>query len=203
MTQKKLTPKQEMFCREYCIDFNRTQAAIRAGYSEKTAYSIGHELLKKPEIRNKINEYKQEIVRKYELSEAAVLQELQQIAHADMGEFVKYHKATIDEETGEVLEDATFEINDTRIVNTRAIEEISTSEKGTKVKLHNKVQALTKIGEYLGMWKIKNVNLNHNTKNVKDMTIDEYIDSLSDEDIETKNDEEIRFEYEQLKQITN
>jgi len=46
----KLTPKQEMFCKEYLVDMNATQAAIRAGYSEATAYSIGQENLKKPEL---------------------------------------------------------------------------------------------------------------------------------------------------------
>jgi phage terminase small subunit len=45
-----LTPKQQSFCEEYLIDKNATQAAIRAGYSEKTAYSIGNENLSKPEI---------------------------------------------------------------------------------------------------------------------------------------------------------
>ncbi len=48
--KRALTPKQDMFVREYLIDLNATQAAIRAGYSAKTAYSIGEENLKKPEI---------------------------------------------------------------------------------------------------------------------------------------------------------
>lgn len=46
-----LTPKQKKFIDEYLKDLNATQAAIRAGYSEKTAYSIGQENLKKPEIK--------------------------------------------------------------------------------------------------------------------------------------------------------
>ena len=46
----KLTAKQEMFCKEYLIDLNATQAAIRAGYSEKTAKEIGCENLTKPNI---------------------------------------------------------------------------------------------------------------------------------------------------------
>ena len=46
-----LTPKQQRFVEEYLIDLNATQSAIRAGYSEKTAYSVGHENLKKPEIQ--------------------------------------------------------------------------------------------------------------------------------------------------------
>jgi len=45
-----LTSKQQQFVHEYLIDRNATQAAIRAGYSAKTAYSIGDENLRKPEI---------------------------------------------------------------------------------------------------------------------------------------------------------
>lgn len=51
----RLTAKQERFCREYLVDLNATQAAIRAGYSQKTAYSIGEENLKKPEIKKFIS----------------------------------------------------------------------------------------------------------------------------------------------------
>ena len=46
----KLNPKQTQFCKEYLIDLNATQAAIRAGYSEKTARKIGSENLSKPDI---------------------------------------------------------------------------------------------------------------------------------------------------------
>lgn len=52
----KLTDKQKRFIEEYLIDLNATQAAIRAGYSERTAYSIGEENLKKPEIKRAIEE---------------------------------------------------------------------------------------------------------------------------------------------------
>lgn len=51
-----MTDKQKRFCDEYLIDCNATQAAIRAGYSEKTAYSIGVENLKKPELKTYIDE---------------------------------------------------------------------------------------------------------------------------------------------------
>ena len=52
----KMTAKQQRFCDEYLIDLNATQAAIRAGYSKKTAYSIGDENLKKPELKNYIEQ---------------------------------------------------------------------------------------------------------------------------------------------------
>ena len=47
----KMTPKQKRFCDEYLIDLNATQAAIRAGYSERTAGAIGAENLTKPVIK--------------------------------------------------------------------------------------------------------------------------------------------------------
>ena len=52
----KLTEKQKRFCDEYLIDCNATQAAIRAGYSKKTAYAIGEENLKKPELKSYIEQ---------------------------------------------------------------------------------------------------------------------------------------------------
>tara|TARA_R110002124_G_scaffold60694_4_gene166345 strand:+ start:401 stop:829 length:429 start_codon:yes stop_codon:yes gene_type:complete len=55
---QKLNAKQTRFCEEYLIDLNGTQAAIRAGYSEKTAAEIGSENLRKPNIAEFIAELK-------------------------------------------------------------------------------------------------------------------------------------------------
>ena len=52
----KMTAKQKRFCDEYLIDLNATQAAIRAGYSEKTAGAIATENLQKPIIQNYLSE---------------------------------------------------------------------------------------------------------------------------------------------------
>jgi phage terminase small subunit len=54
--QKKLTPKEKLFVAEYLKDFNATQAAARAGYSRKTARSIGYENLTKPHICTALEE---------------------------------------------------------------------------------------------------------------------------------------------------
>lgn len=56
-----MTEKQKRFCLEYLIDMNATQAAIRAGYSKKTARSVGNENLTKPDIKNYIEEQLQKI----------------------------------------------------------------------------------------------------------------------------------------------
>lgn len=57
----KLNAKQKRFSEEYLVDLNATQAAIRAGYSEKTAYSMGQRLLKNVEVRSYIDARLEEI----------------------------------------------------------------------------------------------------------------------------------------------
>lgn len=61
MSNRKLTDKQKRFCVEYMKDLNATQAAIRAGYSAKTAGSIGEENLKKPEIAKRVAQLQSDI----------------------------------------------------------------------------------------------------------------------------------------------
>lgn len=56
-----MNARQKRFCDEYLIDCNATQAAIRAGYSTKTAYSIGNENLNKPELKAYIEEQLEKI----------------------------------------------------------------------------------------------------------------------------------------------
>lgn len=56
-----MNARQELFCEEYLKDMNATQAAIRAGYSEKTAYSQGQRLLKNVEIKNKLQGIREKI----------------------------------------------------------------------------------------------------------------------------------------------
>ena len=63
-----LNDKQRRFVDEYLVDLNATQAAIRAGYSERTAYSQGHDLLKKPEIAAAVQESQSKRAERTELS---------------------------------------------------------------------------------------------------------------------------------------
>ena len=77
-----LNQKQKRFVLEYLIDLNATQAAIRAGYSEKTAYSIGQENLKKPEIQRAIQSRQVTLQNKLEITQEKVLEELAAVAFA-------------------------------------------------------------------------------------------------------------------------
>ncbi len=79
-----LTAKQEKFCYEYCIDFNATKAAIRAGYNEKSAYSIGAENLRKPEIQKRIKQMQENLAETAGISSLRVLQEHAKIAFASI-----------------------------------------------------------------------------------------------------------------------
>ena len=78
-----MTPKQKRFCDEYLIDTNATQAAIRAGYSEKTAKVIGAENLTKPDIRAYIDERLAEIQSKTIADATEVMQYLTSVLRGE------------------------------------------------------------------------------------------------------------------------
>lgn len=81
-----LRAKQEQFCLEYMIDLNATQAAIRAGYSEKTAGAIGTENLHKPLIRARIEEMQRERAEKNKLDAQWVLEKLTDVVSKSLQE---------------------------------------------------------------------------------------------------------------------
>lgn len=79
----KLTEKQKRFCEEYLIDLNATQAALRAGYSKRTAYSIGDENLKKPEIQNYLSELMKKRSERTGIKADDVINELKSVAFTE------------------------------------------------------------------------------------------------------------------------
>lgn len=86
-----LSPKQQRFVAEYLVDLNATQAAIRAGYSAKTASSIGQENLTKPEIAAAVAAGQATVARKLGISAERVVDEAWQIVIADPRELVEHH----------------------------------------------------------------------------------------------------------------
>lgn len=78
-----LTPKQAAFVREYLIDLNATQAALRAGYSPKTAFRIGAENLQKPAIQSAIKAAMDARAERTEVDADKVLKTIERIAYAD------------------------------------------------------------------------------------------------------------------------
>ncbi|CDG19988.1 putative Terminase small subunit (G1P) [Xenorhabdus poinarii G6] len=79
-----LTDKQEMFCREYLVDLNATQAAIRAGYSESTAAAQASRLLINVNIQSRLAELKSERNETVGINAAYVLKRLVEIDQMDV-----------------------------------------------------------------------------------------------------------------------
>ncbi|KRE33285.1 terminase small subunit [Paenibacillus sp. Soil724D2] len=77
-----LTVKQAMFVKEYLVDFNAGAAAVRAGYSEKTAYEMGYENLRKPQISEAIAEAQNKRIERVEWTADEILRDLKEIAQS-------------------------------------------------------------------------------------------------------------------------
>ena len=75
-----LTPKQQRFVEEYLVDFNATRAAIRAGYSKKTAYSQGERLLRHAEVAAAVEAGKAELAKLTRISAEEVIEGLRREA---------------------------------------------------------------------------------------------------------------------------
>jgi len=156
--EKQLTRKMERFAQEYVTDLNGTQAAIRAGYSPKTAKSKASDLLKDPRVQAAVEARLQELAERAKMTQEQVFQELVKVAKADMSTFAEWGPG------GVVLKDS----KDLRPEDTAAVSEISqtvTDAGGTRrIKLHDKLKALELLGRYFAMFS-DNVNLK------KDVTI--------------------------------
>lgn len=163
----RLTEKQKRFIEEYLIDLNATQAAIRAGYSPKTAYSIGEENLKKPEVKVAIDKAMAERSRRTGISQDRVLRELAKIAFVNPTDVIDMDEATI---RGDANREDTAAIASVR-VKTIPTEAGNITER--EVKICDKLKALELLGKHLGMFNDKlNVNAEMAVKIVDDINDD-------------------------------
>ena len=87
-TSISLTPKQSRFVEEYLVDLNATQAAIRAGYSKRSARIQGHENLTKPHIEAAISAAQQARSKRTEITQDMVVRELGMLAFSNMGDYM-------------------------------------------------------------------------------------------------------------------
>lgn len=153
-----LTAKQQRFVDEYLIDLNATQAAIRAGYSAKTAGQIGDENLKKPQIAAAVAERMKAREQRTEITQDMVLRELAKIGFSDIRRIVKWGETELraaDGEDGDVMPFhglALIGSEDIDDDTAAAIAEVSEGREGLKVKLHDKKGALVEIAKHLGMF---------------------------------------------------
>ncbi len=141
-----MTIKQKRFCEEYLIDLNATQAAIRAGYSPKTAYSIGSDLLKVPEVRAHIEKAQADRSKRTGVNADRVIRELARVAFLNAPDVVDFSNAT-------VLDEASSE--DTAAIASVKVKTIPT-ENGAgverEIKFADKLKALELLGKHLNMF---------------------------------------------------
>ncbi len=145
--KNKLTKKQEMFCRCYVSNgHNGSKAAIRAGYSKKTAKVIAMENLTKPYLKSFIEELEKPVIEKLGLDENWVLTKLHNFSEALITDYFDFDADT----KSIVLKDLTT-LPKSKI---EAIEEIQQDKDGRiKIKLVNKRASVVDIGKHFGMFK--------------------------------------------------
>lgn len=144
----KLTEKQQRFVDEYLIDLNATQAAIRAGYSVKTAKDIGCQNLAKPNIQQVISERMAERSKRTGVNQDRVVLELAKNAFLKMTDVVDGQgriRDTATEDDLSCIESVKYKHSDTG----------TGSSTEREVKAASKLKALELLGKHLGMWSDK------------------------------------------------
>lgn len=154
MEEGKLTDKQQAFVEEYLIDLNATQAAIRAGYSEDTARSIGCENLTKPDIIDAIAEATAARSAHTQITQDRILQELARIGFSDLRKALTPGGHLLNPEDWD--DDTAASISSIEVItNTKGEKDDkgrSAVEYTHKLKVWDKVSALEKMGKHLGMF---------------------------------------------------
>jgi phage terminase small subunit len=153
----KLTPKQRLFVKEYLVDLNATQAAIRAGYSAKNAGKIGPELIGKTRIKEAIQVEMDARAKRTEITADRVLKELAKIGFADIKDFLAYRtEKTVtgyDDNGHPIAEYANIvELKNSDDVDGALVSEVQVKDGQLKFKLHDKEKALELIGKHLAMF---------------------------------------------------
>lgn len=149
---RKLTDRQQQFVDEYLIDLNATQAAIRAGYSVKTAQEQSSRLLSNVMVQKVIAEKMAERSRRTGVNQDRVVLELAKIAFVKLTDIIDEKgkiKDTATEDDLACLEGYKYKYSDTD--TGYSVER--------EVKLSSKMKALELLGKHLGMWNDK-VDLN-------------------------------------------
>jgi phage terminase small subunit len=168
----KLTDKQQRFVDEYLIDLNATQAAIRAGYSAKTADQQGSRMLANVKVKQAVAEKQAQRSKRTGVNQDRVVLELAKVAFAKITDIV--------DSNGRIKEDASPD--DLACIESIKYKESDNEYGGSverEVKIASKLKALELLGKHLGMWSDKfNVTVEKSEK------LDDIISQLGGEGLE-------------------
>ena len=150
-----LRGKQQRFVDEYLVDRNATQAAIRAGYSVKSANEIGAQNLAKLSIKEAIAIGEAELAERTKITQDMVIKELAKIGFSNMLDYIN-----VTEGGDPVTDFSTLTRDQAAAISEITVEEYTEGRgddarnvKRTKFKLSEKRSALVDIGKHLGMFK--------------------------------------------------
>jgi phage terminase small subunit len=145
--ERKLTNKQERFCQEYMIDLNATQAAIRAGYSKKTAAEMGHENLTKPHIAAKVHAMLEEARKRAAKTADDIRERLEHIGFTDLTDIIEFneHGMTVLKNSKDIKPEHAAALESVQFTQTD-------SAINFKVKKINPLKALELLGKEQGMF---------------------------------------------------
>ena len=158
MRNRDLTEKQRLFCNEYMIDLNASQARIRAGYSPIQAHSNAAKLMKRPQIKAEIKRLMDERKKNIGIAADEVLAQLIIIARANAADFAEIAVKEGADKAGNPIElrqveiKPTAEMDQTKIA---ALAGIKQSTSGIEVKLYDKLKALELLMRHMGMLREK------------------------------------------------
>jgi phage terminase small subunit len=172
---RKLTKKQAIFVEEYLVDLNATQAAIRAGYSGKTADQIGAQLLGKTLVGEAIAVRMKDREARTQITQDKVLREIARVALADPRKVMSWGPAGVLLVASELLSE-----DDAAIVS-EVSESFTENGRTLRVKLSDKLRALDMLGRHLGLFKEK-IEL---SGTVKTQPVPVDLSQLSDHELES------------------
>ncbi|PVY43263.1 terminase small subunit [Pontibacter virosus] len=138
MEKNKMTAKQQRFCLEYLKDSNATAAAIRAGFSEKTAMEQGYQLLQKTSVQEEIQRLQKQVADETGVQVKHLVSELAKIAFASLPDL-------LDPTTNELKP-----LNQLTEAQRAGIQEIMQTPTGIKLKMHSKLSAIDMLMKNLG-----------------------------------------------------
>ncbi len=144
-----MTRKQDRFVKEYLIDLNATQAAIRAGYSPKTANEQGARLLANVSVQEAIAKAMAERSKRTGISQDRVIQELARIAFVNPQNVINPKDASV---KADATEDDLACIQSVKV---KTMDGAKGKSVEREVRLNDKMKALELLGKHLGMFKDK------------------------------------------------
>jgi len=149
-----LSDREDVFVHEYIKDFNRTQAAIRAGYTTQTARHNSDEIMARPAVRKAVDRLLNERKERLKVDSDRIVQEIASVAWSDINSFLAVEPYEVHDFERRIVDGKVQKVEVTRIeerirlrsawhtIDSRPIQSIKDGKDGLSFKMHDKMKAL-------------------------------------------------------------